>query len=120
METITKALIVVAVILLVVNVLVLSSPPSDLGYDSSVFGYRSAEINPDLSQSGLEGFSSLSHSYEGQEPIFVPEGYGDMGQFHGFSTMPIAYRQVNVGGVPREELRKMYPAPKNFDRITLM
>ena len=65
-----------------------------------------------------DGFTPMSHSYEPTEFAFVPEGYNDLGQFRGFGPMPAVYRQINVGGIPRDALREMYPVGDQFNLIT--
>ena len=67
--------------------------------------------------SQIDGFTPVSHSYEPSETVFAPEGYNDMGQFRGFGPLPLVRRTIDVGGIPRDKLKEMYPVSDNFDLV---
>ena len=104
MDPLTKALIIIAIILLTINVI----------FDTSNGNFTHVGY-----LANTDGFTPPSHAYEPSEPVFTPEGYGSMGQFHNFITMPYAYRHIKEPGLSRTRLQELYPAVDNFDLITL-
>jgi hypothetical protein len=97
MEAITVGLFVFVLVLLFANIVIDIQQGDFLGV-----GY--------LTGVKQDSFTPMSYAYEAQEPIFQPEGYGKLGQYHGWRLMPYVNRRVDTGGIPNAKLRELYPA----------
>lgn len=40
------------------------------------------------------GFTPMSSDYEGDSPVFQPDGYGEMGSYVGMTTAPMFNREI--------------------------
>lgn len=105
MPPLTIALLAIALILLFINIVIDIKQGDILG-----IGY--------LSGLGMDGFTPLSNDYSAQEAIFQPEGYGMSGIYNGIYLMPYVKVRIDPGGIPRSELKKIYPADHDIHLIT--